>query len=129
MAGKRGGGRAGWQEQEAEGINCELEEVQVLCHPSGTSVLTKVTVERRCHQWVDQNQDSSQKPPLSSPACILLLYSKTTRWGVQTGKISQKQVCVVLNRLLRAVSPGHSVPRDKQSHAQQIGRGSSALIK
>lgn len=34
MAGKRGGGRAGWQEQEAEGINYELEEVQVLCHPS-----------------------------------------------------------------------------------------------
>lgn len=58
MVGKYSSGRARWREQEAESIHGEPEEVQVLCHLSGTSVLTKVTVERRCHQWVDQNQDS-----------------------------------------------------------------------
>lgn len=54
---------------------------------SGISILTPLRVEgKRYHWWT--TEDSSWKACMPGPICILILYSKTTRWGRQASQTS-----------------------------------------
>lgn len=61
---------------------------------SGTHTLTPMSTEgRHVHWWTD----SSWKMLVSSPVCIILLYSKSTRWREQTGMWRFPGACVVIS--------------------------------